>query len=132
MAAWESIYLIRDEVNKALEVQRQMGVIGSPLAADVTLYAKPDVHSILSRLGTELRFVLITSSARVLPWCECPSECVVNDALGVGLSIQACSDEKCVRCWHRTEDIGCNEIHPLLCQRCVGNISGQDELRRFA
>ena len=132
MAAWENVYLIRDEVNKALEGQRQAGLIGSPLAADVTLYANDEMLPVLSRLSTELRFVLITSSARVLPLSECPSDCVVNEALGVAIATQACDSSKCVRCWHRCEDIGRDLAHPELCQRCVGNITGHDEVRCFA
>ncbi len=51
MDDWEQLHLIRDEVNKALEETRQQGVIGSPLAADVTLYASEQQIPKLSRLG---------------------------------------------------------------------------------
>jgi isoleucyl-tRNA synthetase len=39
---------------------------------------------------------------------------------------------KCARCWHRVIDVGSNQEHPELCLRCVGNISGAAETRRFA
>jgi isoleucyl-tRNA synthetase len=132
MHVWDKIYLIRDEVNKALESQRQAGHIGSALEARVTLFASDDVHAMLSRLGHELRFILITSSAQVLPLNVCPSDAVVDETLGVAILIEALTHTKCVRCWHRCEDIGQNASHPELCLRCVGNVTGHAETRCFA
>ena len=129
---WQHIQLLRDEVNKALELQRQAGVIGSALAADVTLYAKGETWARLARLGDELRFVLITSSATVLPMSERPTDAILNEALDLAVLVTASDSPKCERCWHRCEDVGANTEHPLLCGRCVGNISGNDEERHFA
>lgn len=132
MDDWAHIHAIRDEVNKALEATRQAGLIGSGLAADVTLYANEEAKAILDRLQNELRFVLITSSTRVLPMQLCPMDVVLNDALGVAIHVQASEAPKCDRCWHRRDDVGENAEHPELCLRCVGNISGEDEVRHFA
>ena len=132
MDDWQQVYAIRDEVNKALENQRQAGLIGSALAAMVTLYASPHAESLLGKLGDELRFILITSSARVRPMNERPVDAIENEELGVAIWVQASPHPKCSRCWHRSEDIGADSTHPELCQRCVGNISGKDELRYFA
>ena len=131
MGDWTQIHAIRDEVNKALEATRQAGLIGSGLAADVTLYANDQAKSILDRLKNELRFVLITSSTQVLPMHDRPADAVLNEALGVAIHVQASEAAKCERCWHRCEDIGQNSEHPELCLRCVGNISGDDEVRHF-
>lgn len=132
MDNWTQIHAIRDEVNKALEATRQAGLIGSGLAADVTLYANEQVMPVLNRLQNELRFVLITSSANVLPMRERPADVVLNETLGVAIQVQASEAAKCDRCWHRSEDVGENTEHPELCLRCVGNITGNDEGRHFA
>ncbi|MDP3706423.1 MAG: isoleucine--tRNA ligase [Legionellaceae bacterium] len=132
MDYWQQVQAIRDDVNKALEAKRQAGVFGSGLAADVTIYAGDKAQAILDRLGDELRFVLITSKARVLPHAECPSELLFNDELDVAIDAQASESTKCARCWHRLDDVGDNAEHPELCLRCVGNISGQDEVRAHA
>lgn len=132
MDDWTQIHAIRDEVNKALEATRQAGLIGSGLVADVTLYANEPVKSVLDRLSNELRFVLITSSARVLPMQDYPTDAVLNETLGVAIHVKASDAAKCERCWHRCDDIGENAQHPELCQRCVGNITGHDEARCFA
>ena len=129
---WRQVQAIRDEVNKSLENQRQAGLIGSGLAAEVTLYANERVQSMLSKLGDELRFVLITSGATVLPIAECPKDAVHNEELGVAIHVHASAYPKCDRCWHRCSDVGSNHDHPALCERCVGNITGHDEVRHFA
>lgn len=132
MAYWEDMAAIRDEVNKALEIKRQEGVIGSALGANVTIYADEPAATQLSRLQDELRFLLITSKTCVKPMqMRSPS---ATASLDGKLAIEVLPSEasKCVRCWHRVDDIGENHDHPELCARCVGNITGQDEVRRFA
>ncbi len=130
MEDWEQLHLIRDEVNKALEETRQKGTIGSALAAEVTLYADSKVAPKLTRLGEELRFLLITSGATVHPMSMVPKELAATE-YGVSIEVTASSHEKCARCWHRRPDVGQNKEHPELCMRCVGNISGQDEVRHY-
>ena len=132
MAFWDELQLIRTEVNKALEAERQQGVIGSGLAAEVILYAKPQLLVSLQTLNNELRFVLITSGAIVKPLSEIPANIVVNDELGVGIEVKASPYEKCARCWHRCHDIGILPQYPDLCGRCAGNLSGHYEMRCFA
>ena len=47
----------------------------------------------------------------------------------VGVFAQPTSKAKCVRCWHRREDVGADPRHAELCGRCVGNIEGEGEDR---
>lgn len=130
MEDWEQLHLIRDEVNKALEETRQRGEIGSALAAEVTLYADNTVMPKLTRLGEELRFLLITSGATVAPQNQASAKMMTTD-YGISIAVAASSHEKCARCWHRRADVGQDTQHPELCLRCVGNISGEDEVRQF-
>ena len=39
--------------------------------------------------------------------------------------------EKCVRCWHHREDVGTHTEHPEICERCIDNVCGDGESRRF-
>lgn len=130
MSDWDYLYLVRDEVNKTLEESRKRGEIGSALEAEVHLYANPDVMPKLTRLGEELRFLLITSAATVYPLNEMPAGLTTTD-YGIAIHVLASDYQKCARCWHRRADIGFDKEHPELCLRCVGNISGQDEMRQF-
>lgn len=132
VSSWEHIFAIRDYVNKALELKRQEGVIGSGLASLVIIYATEPSYSKLLRFKDELRFILITSEAMVSPMTMCPKELMINEDLGIAVDVSASSHEKCARCWHRRQDVGTHHEHPELCSRCIGNISGEDEVRQFA
>lgn len=129
---WKRISAIRDEVNKALELERKEGKIGSALAANVVIYADEAAEVLLSRLEDELRFVFITSLAEVRPLNESKALTDLNEELGIIIKVIPSTAPKCARCWHRSEAVGENIENPELCPRCIGNISGHEELRRFA
>ena len=132
MAKWVQIKEIRDAVNRSLELKRKEGVIGSGLAAEVTIFADGDIKKQLDAFENELRFVLITSQATVKPKSDNTNHQAETNDLGIDILIQASEHEKCARCWHRREDVGSDTEYADLCIRCVGNISGKDEARTYA
>lgn len=129
---WEQILLIKTAVNKALEAKRADKSIGASLSAEVDLYCAPELMESLGRLDSELRFVLIVSRATVASLEDAPGSSVETEMNGLKLVISASEYDKCERCWHFRDDVGNNESHPSLCQRCVDNIDGDGETRRFA
>jgi isoleucyl-tRNA synthetase len=131
-ADWQQIMAIKTAVNKGLEQEREAGLIGSGLAAEVILYANAGYTEVLSKLEDELRFVLITSTAQLKPLTEAPGAAINTELDGLKLVIQASKHKKCVRCWHHRADIGEHPDHPEICSRCVTNILGEGEKRRFA
>jgi isoleucyl-tRNA synthetase len=131
---WEQVIEVRTAVSKELEKLRVAGAIGSSLDAEVDLYCPDDLRGTLAELGDELRFVLITSYARVHAAEGRPADAVETAAAGGALWIkaQASSHDKCVRCWHHRADVGSDAAHPELCGRCVWNVTGLGEERRYA
>jgi len=129
---WDRVYAIREEVNQALETARKAGLIGSSLAAHVTLYVNESAEVLLKPFGDELRFILITSGVTLLPLNDKPEQLKSNAALGLAIEVASSDALKCVRCWHRVSDIGQTEEHPELCTRCVTNLSGSGETRQWA
>jgi isoleucyl-tRNA synthetase len=129
---WQQALTVRVAVSKHLEAARKAGVIGSSLDAELDLYCAPDLAETLSRLGDELRFALITSYARVHPLDARPAQAADTDLAGLAVAVAASDHAKCVRCWHHREDVGANPDHPELCGRCVENLAGAGETRRFA
>ena len=120
MQKWSHIVEVRNAVLKRLEEARERGEIGSSLAAEVAIAAPADVYEALVSLGDDLRFVMITSSARVLR----------GDALAI--EVTPSRNMKCARCWHWRSDVGADAAHPALCARCVANLFGDGEIRVFA
>jgi len=129
---WEKLRQVRDAVNKEMEAQRNAGMIGSPLEADVKLYCEPHLKSQLDALENELRFVLITSAAEVEMMSSHLKELVATDVPGLWLKVVAVNYPKCERCWHRRQDVGVAPTHPSLCGRCVLNVEGSGEVRHYA
>ncbi len=129
---WETVRLVRDAVNKEIENQRNASRLGSALEAEVQLYAEPALKALLLSLQDELRFVLITSSATVLPFEAAGAEAVQTDVPGLALRVFATEQAKCARCWHRRADVNVNSEHPGLCGRCVENVAGPGEKRFYA
>ncbi|MES9904436.1 MAG: class I tRNA ligase family protein, partial [Sedimenticola sp.] len=129
---WGRMMVVRTSVAKQLEGLRKEGIIGSSLDAEVDLYCDDAQRVMLEKLGEELRFVLITSYARLHPLSEKPQDAVVTEVDGISLTVAASERTKCVRCWHHREDVGESDAHPELCDRCVDNVDGAGETRRFA
>jgi len=129
---WAKIQAVRSEVSKQLEALRKEGVIGSSLEADVTLYADDALVSVLQGLGDELRFVTLTSSASLSSMADKSADAVATELEGLALLAAKSAAEKCPRCWHHRSDVGANAEHPELCGRCVENVAGEGEERRYA
>ena len=128
---WDKVMAIKIAVNKELENKRKAGELGAGLEAEVTLYCSGDIIDLLSQLDTELRFVLITSQANLLPLAAAVNA-TETDIEGLKLGVVASEHEKCERCWHRREDVGAVKAHATLCGRCIDNVEGEGEQRRFA
>jgi isoleucyl-tRNA synthetase len=129
---WQKVIAVRVAISKELERLRVEGDIGSSLDAEVDLYCADDLFADLNKLGDELRFVLITSYARLHPLTEAPDNAVSTDLESLKLIATASEHAKCVRCWHHREDVGSHAGHPELCGRCVDNVDGNGEPRSFA
>ncbi|HVV67777.1 MAG TPA: isoleucine--tRNA ligase [Gammaproteobacteria bacterium] len=131
-AYWQQLMQVREQVNRELEKARVVGSIGSGLAAEVDLYCEPKLYDALAKIGDELRFVLITSGARIHPASSREEGAVVTAISELWIKVSASAYEKCERCWHRRADVGSDSQHPGLCARCVENVVGVGELREFA
>jgi isoleucyl-tRNA synthetase len=128
---WNEILLVRAEVNKALEAARKEKTVGKALEAEVTLFASDELANKLAKFGDELRFVLITSGAKVVTG-EAPSEATATEIEGLSVLVAQSAGTKCDRCWHFTDDVGAVAEHESLCGRCVTNVDGEGEARQFA
>jgi isoleucyl-tRNA synthetase len=130
---WQSVIDVRNAVNKELEKARMEGKIGASLAANVTLYCSPELKKQLMQLENELRFVLITSAATIADINNAHNahNATLTEVEGLSLMVTASTHQKCVRCWHYSEDIGTHSEHVELCARCVENVAGVGEKRQF-
>ncbi|WP_236236408.1 isoleucine--tRNA ligase [Pseudomonas faucium] len=131
-AYWDRVMAVKAAVNKELENQRTAKVIGGNLQAEVTLFAEEGLSADLGKLGDELRFVLITSAASVVPFAQATADAVATEVEGLKLKVVKSGHAKCGRCWHFRADVGSHPEHPEICSRCVDNLSGSGEVRHYA
>jgi isoleucyl-tRNA synthetase len=131
---WTALIALRGDVARELERLRIAGEIGAPLDAELDVWCSPEQYPRLSALGAELRFMMITSEARVHPGTAPPDAVPAAGIEGGGVWIQVrpSSEVKCIRCWHHRPDVGQSPEHPELCARCVGNLALPGETRTFA
>ncbi len=127
--------VISPTICQAIEKLRKDKVLGSSLEAEVDIYCNLKIKEKLSKFGEELRFMFITSDVRLHFFEEKPNNAIeVNSDVLKQVAIVVVKSEhsKCVRCWHHRKDVGSNTKHSELCCRCVENVDGDGEVRKFA
>ena len=121
LARWARLRELRMQAQKQIEALRTEAKVGSSLQADARFLAEGADYDLLAGLGDDLRFVLITSAARV-----------EKSAGETQVEVSALAHEKCERCWHVRADVNTDPAHPGLCGRCVSNLYGAGEARGHA
>jgi isoleucyl-tRNA synthetase len=129
---WPALIALKTNVARELERFRAAGIIGSSLEAEITVFAPDALAARYAALGDELRFLLITSYARVVPTDSPPETASKVGEEGVWIEVKPSTNAKCVRCYQLRADVGSFAAHPEICSRCVSNVDGPGEERHFA
>lgn len=140
---WSKVRLIRNDVNKCMEVARQDKEIGASMEAKVVLFV-PDIElrdkirSMISNSTTlgdyadtdgidDLRYVFMSSQVLLVDdanqlFIICPKYKIATDATeaGVMVGISGADGKKCERCWYYCPSVDSNQS-PLsgICSRCA-------------
>jgi isoleucyl-tRNA synthetase len=123
LAKYAVLREVRTDVTKQLEEVRVAGGIGSSLQAEIEIKASGDKFRLLNSLDDDLKYVFITSAAKVTQVASAAEEAV---------TVTPSAHQKCERCWHYRADVGAHAEHPGLCGRCFSNLFGRAEPRKFA
>src|SRR6185436_2044290 len=109
---WELFIQLKAAVAAELEKLRVAGTIGGSLDAEVEVFARDEFREKLMTLGDELRFLLITSEAKVKrvsnaagPPVGAVKVAEIAKDGGVWIRVQASAAQKCERCWHHRPDV---------------------------
>jgi len=113
---WSRLRELRNPVRKSIEELRAAGKVGSSLQVEADLHAEGADLDLLLSLGEDLKFVLLTSAARVHAGAESH------------LEVMPSAHAKCERCWHYRADVD----EAALCGRCRTNLQGTGETRAYA
>jgi isoleucyl-tRNA synthetase len=140
--AWETLINIRAIANKYIENARSVGAIGSSLQAELSIYLEEDRYKELSSFRDDLHFIFITSKATVhnideeldLESLDDMNKTVmgIKELSRTFVRVRPSTHKKCERCWHYRADVGSHAEHPSICGRCVSNLFGAGEARKYA
>jgi isoleucyl-tRNA synthetase len=118
---FDQLLALREQVAKVLEPMRANGLIGAALEAEIAVSVNAATAARWQPLAEELRFLFISGDVTVTP----------VDADEVFVLAEPTKKTKCVRCWHHRADVGVHAEHPELCGRCVSNVEGPGEERKW-
>jgi isoleucyl-tRNA synthetase len=121
-ARWTRLREIRDEVNRALETARQEKLIGTSLAARVSLTAGGATAALLARYEADLPMLFIVSQVSL----------DATGPEGVSVSVSRAEGEKCDRCWRIVPEISRAPGTEGLCSRCIDALPAGDGGREGA
>jgi isoleucyl-tRNA synthetase len=127
----QQLLAMREAVSKVLEPMRAEGRIGAALQAEVTVFADGIDLAAMPGLQDELRFLFITSSLAVQPVSSAGSDAIAVEGTPFKVLANVSKHGKCVRCWHYVESVGQDAHDPELCGRCIENVNGGGEVRRY-
>ena len=134
-AFWADLLAIRAQVSAAIETMRVEKQVGASLEVAVDVFADDDFIRRYAGVADELRFFFITSGFALRPAAERPERATAS-GLRLGdrqlwTDVRRTDARKCVRCWHHRDDVGSHVAHPELCGRCIENVDGAGEVRRY-
>ena len=138
---WEKIRLMRNDVNRCIEIARQAKEVGASQECKVFIHsADADFAKVLNAMRgddmllaqpvstngiDDLRFVLMTSQVQVVNDADdviksCPSYRLLTGETesGVTVGVTKALGKKCDRCWYYSESVGHSHDHADICLRC--------------
>jgi len=121
LAKWSLIADVRSDLNRAIEVLRSEGRLGSSLQGIAIISAGKSLFEQLTCIGSDLKFVFITSDTEV----KLAPAADDNEFFAAARPSTA---RKCERCWHYCDDVGADLTHPTICGRCISNLREWDGL----
>ena len=84
------------------------------LDCDLEITLEKELFDKISKYSDEMNKILICSS------------CSIFLGKSEQILVKKSVNEKCTRCWHKVE-----ELENGICKRCINNMSGEGEVRRF-
>jgi isoleucyl-tRNA synthetase len=114
---WDDLFLLRSEVNKALEIKRAERFLGNSLEAGIILRLPGGYKDLISENRDFLPTFFLVSAVEL-----------TDDAIegsyrsaeieGLEIKVDKAAGAKCQRCWNWSEAVGTFTEAPDICERC--------------
>jgi isoleucyl-tRNA synthetase len=114
---WEDLFLLRSEVNKAIEIKRAERFLGNSLEAKVILRLPGKYKDLISGNIDFLPTFFIVSAAETTD--EALEDAYKSAEIeGLEVRVERATGAKCQRCWNWSEAVGTFPDAPDICDRC--------------
>ncbi len=121
---WDSLFRLRNEVNKAIEIKRAERFLGNSLEAEVILRLPDEYRSLAEGYIDFLPAFFIVSAVDIAD--EVPEGAYRSaDIEGLEIKVERAAGLKCRRCWNWSKQVGTFADAPEVCERCYEVISGK-------
>ena len=121
-AKWGRLLAVRSELTKALEIARRDKVIGHSLEAEVLVRVEGELADFLAANWQTLKTISIVSD--LIRVDAMTGEAFRGEELPeLSVQVRPAASQKCERCWTRSESVGGDAAHPLLCGRCLAVVN---------
>ena len=117
---YNKLFVLRDDIMKALEIARAEKKIGKSLDAKITIFAKDENKALLDEFKDELATICIVSQVAISD-ADASEGAFVNEDKTLAVLVENADGEKCDRCWMYTTDI-VEDGEGRICRRCKKNI----------
>jgi isoleucyl-tRNA synthetase len=131
---WNTIFLIKNEINQIIEIQKRKKKIKNSLQLSIILYVKKKLFKKIEILKKELKFIFLSSKCSLKKYSDAPKKLKNNKKInGLKIEIKKYVENKCKRCWnyYKTNKFVKKE-NTEICKRCYENIIGKEKERIFA
>lgn len=115
---WDTFLAARDEVLKAMEEARRNKIFGNSVDAKLALYPMTEETANVLRSMPDLADLFIVAHVELHPHgITAPAEATVLE--GISVVVLPADGTKCERCRVVKLDVGVNQAHPQVCERCA-------------
>ncbi len=121
---WEKLINIKYNFNKILENKKKKKIINSSLEIKLILYLKKKFFNKIKKIKSELKFFFITSEVNIKILKKNKKKNFFK------IKCKKIKGIKCNRCWHYVNKLY-NLKKYIICKRCIKNLFGNGEKRKF-
>lgn len=119
---WESLFALRNEVNKAIEIKRSERFLGNSLEAKVTLRL-PDKYKFLPAQDRDFMPTFFIVSAVEVTGEGLEDAYRSSEIEGLEIKIERAPGAKCLRCWNWSTTVGTFQDKSDICERCYNVVA---------
>lgn len=122
---WNELFVLRGEVNKALEMKRAERFLGNSLEAKVILRLPASYENLIPKDKNFLPTFFIVSAVEMTN--QSFDDTFRSEVIeGLEIKIERASGEKCQRCWNWSITVGTFSDKPDICARCYNVVMDKE------